>query len=69
MTILIERFEAKVEPRGIKLSIDGKSIVTIKDHTTDKIIGMINLEADPDRNLELAEMLIGTIEEWIENAD
>ena len=67
--ITIPRFESRVAQRGIELKIEGKSIVTIKDHSTDKIIGMINLNADPDDNLELAELIIETIETYIENSN
>lgn len=68
--ILIRRFEPTVCQRGIKFTIDNKGVVTIKDHSTDKIVAMVNLDTDPDKNLELAEQIIDTIEEWIvENAD
>lgn len=67
MTITIPRFEARVAPRGIEIKVDGKGIVTIKDHTTDKIIAMVNLELDADSNIELAELVIATIEEYIES--
>lgn len=67
--ITIPRFEPFVEEKGVKLQIDSKSVVLIKDHTTDKVIGMINLSKISDDNLDLAEDLIETIENWIENKD
>lgn len=63
--ITIPRFEPFVEEKGVKLQIDSKSVVLIKDHTTDKVIGMINLSRISDDNLDLAEDLIETIENWI----
>ena len=63
--ITIPRFEPFVEEKGVKLQIDSKSVVLIKDHTTDKVIGMINLSKISDDNLDLAEDLIETIENWI----
>ena len=67
MAILINRFEASVEPKGLKITIEGKSIITIKDHSTDKIIGMINLTDDVEKNMQLAGEIITTIEGYIEN--
>lgn len=67
--ITIPRFEPFVEEKGVKLQIDSKSVVLIKDHTTDKIIGMINLSKISDDNLDLAANVIETIENWIENKD
>lgn len=63
--ITIPRFEPFVEEKGVKLQIDSKSVVLIKDHTTDKVIGMINLSKISDDNLDLAEDVIETIENWI----
>ena len=63
--ITIPRFEPLIEEKGVKLQIDSKSVVLIKDHTTDKVIGMINLSKISDDNLDLAEDLIETIENWI----
>ena len=65
--ILIERFQSIPCEKGIKFTIDNKGIVIIKDHTTDKIVGMVNLTSDPDKNLELAETVIDAIENWIVN--
>jgi hypothetical protein len=63
--ITIPRFEPFIEEKGVKLQIDSKSVVLIKDHTTDKVIGMINLSKLSDDNLDLAEDVIETIENWI----
>lgn len=68
--ILIRRFEPILAEKGIELKIENDNVALIKDHVTDKIIGMICLEADRNKNLELADELIETIETWIvENAD
>lgn len=63
--ITIPRFEPYVEEKGINLQITSKAVVLIKDHTTDKVIGMINLSKISDDNLDLAEDVIETIENWI----
>lgn len=63
--ITIPRFEPYVEEKGINLQITSKAVVLIKDHKTDKIIGMINLSKISDDNLDLAEDIIETIENWI----
>ena len=63
----INRFEPKVCEKGIKSTIENKGIVVIKDHATDKIVGMVNLTADPNKNTELAECVIDAIESWINN--
>ncbi|MBQ2654065.1 MAG: hypothetical protein IJF83_10955 [Methanobrevibacter sp.] len=65
MSILINRFEAIVCKKGIHFKIDNKGIVVIKDHSNDKIIGMVSLNFDSDKNKELAEKVIETIEEFI----
>lgn len=63
--ILIPRFNATVAPKGLDIKIDEKSVVTITDHTTDKIIAMINYNSDPNTNLEMAERIIDAIEDYI----
>lgn len=63
--ILIRRFEAKAAERGLEFTVEGTGIVTITDHTTDKIIAMINLDKDVDNNMEIADSIISAIEEWI----
>lgn len=65
--ILIPRFNATVCEKGIKFTVDSKGVVIIKDHTTDKVACVVNLDVDPDMNLELAERIIDTIEDWIVN--
>lgn len=67
MSILIKRFDPQLAEKGIELRIDKKNVVIIKDHTTDKIIGMISLADDPNKNLELAGQIIETIENWVIN--
>ena len=63
--ILIERFQPLLCDKGIKFTIENKGIVVIKDHSTDKIVAMVNLDTDPDKNLDLAETVIDAIENWI----
>lgn len=63
--ITIPRFEPTVSDKGVKLQIDTKGVVLIKDHSTDKIIGMINLSKISDENLDLAKQVISTIENWV----
>ena len=65
MTIKVDRFEAKVSNIGYQFKVDGEGIVTIKDHSTDKIIGMINLDQDGNKNLEIAALIIDAIETWV----
>ena len=67
MVITIPRFESKKVKRDTKLEIHNEKAVLIIDHTTDNVIGMVNLEATYDKNLELADALIGTIETFLEN--
>ena len=63
--ILIRRFEAKAAERGLEFTVEGTGVVTIKDHTTDKIIAMINLDKDVDNNMEIAESIVEAIENWV----
>lgn len=66
--IMIRRFEAKEMEKGKKFefsSKDGHSVF-IKDHTTDKIVGFISLENKLDKNMELAELIIETIEDYVD---
>lgn len=65
MTITIPRFEPTVSERGVKFEIDGKGVVIIKDHASDKIVAMANLSTEADKNLEIAAKIIEAIEEWI----
>ena len=61
----VPRFEPINCKKGIKFTIENTGVIIIKDHSTDKIIGMVNLDADVNKNIELAEKIIETIEEYI----
>ena len=65
--IQINRFEPQVCEKGLKFTIENKGVVIIKDHTTDKVVAMVNLNTDPNKNEDLAETVIDAIEEWIVN--
>lgn len=61
----VNRFEPITCAKGINFKIENKGIVMIKDHSTDKIIGMVNLNIDANKNIELAEKVIEAIEEYL----
>ena len=63
--ILIRRFEPQIAERGLEFQVEGRGIVTIKDHASDKIVAMINLDKDADNNMEIAESIVEAIENWV----
>ena len=65
MTITVPRFEPKTCRKGVKFTIENKGMVIIKDHTTDRIIGMVNLYEESNQNIEVAEKIIEAIENYI----
>ena len=65
MTMTVNRFEPQVCERMLKFTVENKGVVVIKDHATDKIVAMVNLDTDADKNIELAEKVIETIEEYL----
>lgn len=75
MSLQINRFEKKEVKRNVKdtqVMIQNNTTILIKDHTTDNIISMIQLTDNINKNKELADRIINTIEEYIlenENAE
>ena len=65
MVMTVNRFEPQVCERMLKFTVENKGVVVIKDHATDKIVAMVNLDTDADKNIELAEKVIETIEEYL----
>lgn len=65
MAMTVPRFEPINCKKGIKFTIENNGVIVIKDHSNDKIIGMVNLDADVNKNIELAEKIIETIEDYI----
>ena len=61
----VNRFEPQVCERMMKFTVENKGVVVIKDHSTDKIVAMVNLDTDADKNIELAEKVIEAIEEYL----
>lgn len=71
MSIQINRFE-KFQIREKQIAFVDKIGVAIKDHKSDHTIGYVNVFNDLDTNLELADKVIETVEEFIlekENAE
>lgn len=68
MSIKIDRFEAiPLRKSPIELKIINKTAILIKDHTDDNIVSYIQLFNDSGKNKELANLIIQTIEEYIES--
>lgn len=68
MSILINRFEIKeIIKAPANVQIENKTTILIKDHTTDKIVSFIQLENDKEKNKEIAALIIGAIETWVES--
>lgn len=66
--IKINRFEKKeVKPsvNNSKVLIKNNTTILIKDHLTDQIISLVQLTDNIDKNKELADRIIGAIEEYI----
>lgn len=66
--IKINRFEKKeVKPsvNNSKVLIKNNTTILIKDHLTDQIISLVQLTDNIDKNKELADRVIGAIEEYI----
>lgn len=67
MSIKIDRFEPKKLSQNTTFTAEKDKAVVIKDHSNDRIIGLVNLERTLDSNMELARVIIEAIESWIEN--
>ena len=69
MVIKVDRFEPKKSAKEMenetRITFKNKTGVLIKDHMTDSIIGYVQLENSYDKNLELTNRVIRTIEEWV----
>ncbi len=65
MSIQINRFEKREIKKHGTVQIENMNTILIKDHTTDNIISMIQLENDKKKNKELADRIILAIEEYI----
>lgn len=65
--ITVPRFEkTEVDREFVKRMFDTKTTIAIKDHKTDVIIAMINLTNNQEENLELADLIIETIETYLD---
>lgn len=65
MVMTVNRFEPQVCERMLKFTVENKGVVVIKDHSTDKIVAMVNLDTDSNKNVELAGKVIEAIEEYL----
>lgn len=65
MVMTVNRFEPQVCERMLKFTVENKGVVVIKDHSTDKIVAMVNLDTDSNKNIELAGKVIEAIEEYL----
>ena len=68
MTVMIPRFEKKTKEVPYELKIENKRTVLIKDHKTDNYIVVVNFGKSQEVNSELADIIIGAIEEYV-NSD
>ena len=66
MAIQINRFEPVKLKQNSNFTAEKDKAVVIKDHKDDRIIGLVNLNRTLDRNMDLAELVIQTIEDWVE---
>ena len=69
MVMTVNRFEPQVCERMLKFTVENKGVVVIKDHSTDKIVAMVNLDTDSNKNIELAEKVIEAIEEYLTDSN
>lgn len=65
MVMTVNRFEPQVCEGMLKFTVENKGVVVIKDHSTDKIVAMVNLDTDSNKNMELAGKVIEAIEEYL----
>ena len=66
--IKIDRFEKKeVKPRthNQQIIIENNTAILIKDHLNDNMISLVQLNNNLEKNKELADRIINTIEEYI----
>lgn len=66
--IKIDRFEKKeVKPRthNQQIIIENNTAILIKDHQNDNIVSLVQLTNNIEKNKELADRIINTIEDYI----
>lgn len=66
--IKIDRFEKReVKPRthNREVIIENNTAILIKDHQNDNIVSLVQLNNNLEKNKELADRIINTIEEYI----
>lgn len=67
MSLKINRFEAyQIKRAPAEIKLHSSATVLIKDHLDDGVISFIQLNGDLKENNELAELIIKTIEDFIE---
>lgn len=70
MSLKIDRFESyQIRRTPVDIKLHSNATILIKDHTDDSIISFIQLNGDIEENKVLAQRIIETIEEVIENSD
>ena len=70
MSLKVDRFEPiEIKKTPVELKVINKTAILIKDHKDDNIVSYIQLFNNSKQNKELAELLIQTIEEYIETGD
>lgn len=68
MSIQINRFEKReVKPRthNQQIIIENNTAILIKDHLNDNIVSLVQLNNNLEKNKELADRIINTIEDYI----
>lgn len=67
MSIKIDRFESyPIGRTPVDIKLHSNATILIKDHTDNSVISFIQLNGDLKENKELAELIIKTIEDFIE---
>ena len=69
MVMTIPRFEKKKIEVPYTIKIENKRSIFIKDHTTDNYVVVVNFESTQEKNSELADKIIETIEEYLDGND
>lgn len=65
--LTVPRFESKVADNKRDMSVKiRKTDVYIKDHKTDEVVALISLFDEQQKNKELTEIIIQTIEEFLD---
>lgn len=66
--IKIDRFEkreVKLRTHNQEVIIENNTAILIKDHQNDNIVSLVQLNNNLEKNKELADRIINTIEEYI----